>query len=119
MLFVGLSIILTSCGSTDQAEKTANKFFSLLIKEKYTDANKLVETGFDANQQLAEVTYLGKNDKNGKLISAKKTMGFNTQVNNGITTVTLPYMLKYEKTELNFEVTIVDEGSGFKIRSIN
>jgi hypothetical protein len=119
LLFMGICLMLTSCASTDKAEKTADKFFSLLIKEKYAEANKLVATGFDAAQQLAEVTRMGKNDENGKLLSAKKTMGFNTQINNGVTTVTLPYALKYEKTEQNVEVTLVDQGSGLKIRQIN
>lgn len=119
ILFAGMSLILSSCASTDKAQKTADKFFSLLIKGKYEAANKLVETGFGSDRQLTEVKFLGQNDENGKLLSAKKGMGFNTQIHNGVTTVTLPYELKYEKTELNREVTIVDQGSGFKIRSIN
>lgn len=89
------------------------------MKKKYTDANRMVEAGFDAKQQLAQVSQLGQNDQNGKLLSAKKQMGFNTQIINGITTVTLPYELKYEKTEISFDVTLIDSGSGFKIRSIN
>ena len=118
-LFIGLSFLLSSCASTDKAEKITSKFFSLLIKGNYSEANKFVATGYPAEQQLAEVTSLGKNDQNGKLISAKKTMGFNTQMNNGVTTVKLPYQLKFEKAEVNVEVTLVDEGYGLKIQSVN
>lgn len=119
ILFLGMSFLFSSCGSTDAAEKTANKFFSLLLKGDTIHANKFVETGFDRQQQLKEVARLGKNDSDGKLISAKKKMGFNTQMVNGVTSVTLPYELKYEQNELSVQVTLVDEGSGFKIRSIN
>lgn len=119
MLFLGMSVLFTSCGSTDAAEKTANTFFKLLIKGDFNRANALVRTGFDAQLQLKHVSTLGKNDSDGKLLSAKKTMGFNTNITNGITTVELPYTLKYEKNELSVEVVLVNRGSGFKIEHVN
>ncbi len=119
VLFVGMSFLFASCGSTDAAEKTATKFFKLLIKGDFKKANTFISAGFDPDVQLQQISRLGKNDTAGKLLSAKKTMGFNTNITNGITTVKLPYLLKYEKSELSVEVTLVNRGSGFKIQSIN
>ena len=117
-IFLGLGFLLSSCESANEAEKTADQFFRLLIKGKSTEANAMVETGFDSQEQLEEVKSLGKNLKNGKLLSAKKSMGFNTRISNGITTVELPYTLKYSKIELDMQVVLVDRGKGYKITSI-
>lgn len=119
ILFVGMSFLFSSCGSTEAAEKTANIFFKLLVKGDFAKANNLVKTGFDPQLQLKQVTALGKSPSDGKLLSAKKTMGFNTQIVDGVTSVTLPYTLKYEKNELSVEVTLVDDGEGFTIRNVN
>lgn len=121
ILFVGLSLIISSCGSADKAEKCADKFFSKIIKQKYNDALKMVELDLvkiDVNVYREQLELLGENEQDGKLLSAKKTMGFNTSINNGITTVKLPYELKYQKGSSHFEVVIVDRGKGFKISSI-
>jgi len=117
-LFLGAALFLSSCGSTDVAEKTADSFFLLLIKGKPEKANKFVSTGFDAESQLAAVKTLASNERSGKLLKATKTAGFNTEINNGITTVKLPYELKYENETLNYEVVIVDRGEGFKIENV-
>ncbi len=122
ILFLGMSFLFSSCGTkeaTDAAGKTANKFFTLLIKGDNVRASNFVEPSFDSRQQLEEIARLGKNDANGKLISAKKSFGFNTQIMNGVATVTLPYQLKYERNELSVQVTLVGKGSRFKIRSIH
>ena len=118
VLFLGLGLFLTSCGSTDAAEKTSKKFFKLLISGEIENANKLVATGLDAETQLDQIKMLAEDPTMGKLVKAEKKMGFNTQVNNGITSVKLPYELKYEKQTLNREVTIVNRGAGFKIEAI-
>ncbi len=117
-VFLGAAFFLSSCGSTDVAEKTADSFFVLLINGETEKANKLVSTGFDAESQLAAVESLASNDRSGKLLKATKTAGFNTEINNGITTVKLPYELKYQHETLNYEVVIVDRGAGFKIENV-
>ncbi len=53
-----------------------------------------------------------------QLLMAKKGMGFNTNISNGITTVELPYKLIYENDEVNAQVVIVNRGSGFCISSV-
>ena|SRR6218665_522307 len=118
-LFLGLGLFISSCGSTDVAEKTANTFFVLVIGGEFEKANQLVESGFDAASQLNGVKYIGENEQYGKLLTAKKGMGFNTEVNNGVTTVKLPYELKYQNGTVNAEVVIVDNGAGFKIREVS
>lgn len=118
-IFLGICFLLSSCGSANEAEKTADQFFRLLVNGKYTEANALVETTFAPQRQLENVKSLGMNLKDGKLQSAKKSMGFNTQINNGVTKVTLPYTLKYSRAEIKVDVILVDQGKGYKIQTIN
>lgn len=119
ILFLGMSFLFSSCGAKNAAEKKTNQFFALVIKGDYANASKYVESGLDQEEQLKVIARMGKNDLDGKLVSAKKSWGFKTQVTNGITRVTLPYQLKYERKELSVQVRLVDNGSGFKIQSIN
>lgn len=122
IFFAALLFFMGSCGSADKGEKCADKFFTNIIKGKYDAALKMVELDLatvDLNVYKNQLQNLGENERDGKLLSAKKTVGFNTSINNGITTVTLPYELKYERGSSNFEVVIVDRGKGFKISSIH
>lgn len=118
ILFTGLAS-MTSCESSNKAEDIADKFFKHLQNEKYDAAINLLDTvalrGIDYRSQ---VEYMGNNQVNGKLMKAEKLFGFNTNVNNGVTTVKLPYALEYEKATVNFNVIVVDRGEGLKIEAI-
>jgi hypothetical protein len=117
--FLGIGFLFTSCGSADAAEKTSNSFFALLIKGQYAKAEKMVDRPpGDTTDFIAQMQALGENQVNGKLKSAKKSIGFSTSINNGVTTVELPYILVYEKGERRVQVVIVDHGSGYKIASV-
>lgn len=118
-LFVGISFLFTACGSADAAEKTSNTFFSLLIKGQFAKAEKMVDRPpGDTTDFIEQMKAMGEDPVNGKLKSAKKTVGFNTNINNGVTTVELPYVLVYEKGERRVQVVIVDRGGGNKIASV-
>ena len=118
-LLLGLLFVLFSCGSADKAEKTANKFFSLIINGNTAQAVSICIDGqIDKAGMTEAIEYFRKNDEAGKLLSAKKGLGFNTSIENGVTKVALPYLLKYEKYEKNVEVQLIDQGSGFKIVSV-
>ncbi len=119
ILFLGLALSLTSCGSADKAQKTSDQFFHLIIKHKYSEAAKMINTVGATNAQMeTALEQIADHPTFGKLKSAEKGMGFNTQINNGITSVTLNYNLTYEKSEESMEVVLVDRGSGFKIESV-
>ncbi|NRA12904.1 MAG: hypothetical protein HRT57_13190 [Crocinitomicaceae bacterium] len=119
VLLIGLILSLTGCGSVDEGEKCADKFFKHIIDQNFEEAVKLVDLDpLTAVDLEVKIRALGENEKDGKLLSAKKGTGFSTNVSNGITTVELPYNLKYEKATYNFQVVIVDRGNGFKIVAI-
>ncbi|MGB1039784.1 MAG: hypothetical protein ACPGVD_02840 [Flavobacteriales bacterium] len=110
---------LLSCGSTDKGKSCADSFFNHVISEKYDSALILMENmSLSDSTSFAKMKIFGNNPDFGKLISAEKGFGFNTNVSNGITTVRLPYKLKYENVEVSREVTIVDRGNGYKIKAI-
>jgi len=116
---VVLAFNLSSCGKTEMAQKCSDKFFKLVIKEKYESASKLLEPSTEKEELVLFLKSLHDDAKNGKLLSFEKTTGFNTQMKNDVTTVTLPYALKYEHGERQCEVILVDRGKGFKISSLH
>jgi len=119
VLFLGLALSLTSCGSADKAQKTSDRFFQLILKHEYSEAIKLINTvgATDAQMETA-LAQIADHPSFGKLKSAKKGFGFNTQISNGITTVTLNYDLTYEESEQRMQIVMVDRGSGFRIESV-
>lgn len=118
-LFIGITLLFASCGSVDAGEKTANQFFKLLVEAQYDKAEKMLDRPLgDTTNYIAQMQAMGENSVDGKLKSAKKSMGFSTSINNGITTVELSYTLVYERGKRNVEVVIVDRGSGNKIASV-
>ena len=115
-LLVGFTFLFSQCGSADEAEKTANHFFATIIKQDFEKAANLMERPLgDTTNFVVQLQAFANNPTNGKLLDFKKTMGFNTSISNGIKTVKLPYMLKYDKGNRSFEVTTVSRGGGYKI----
>ncbi len=117
-LFISVLTLLffLNCGSTDSGKLCADKFFSYVINEKYDSALNLMENmPLNDSTSMIGIKTFGNNADLGKLLSAEKGFGFNTNVSNSITTVVLPYKLKYENAELSRQVTIVDRGNGFKV----
>lgn len=111
--------ILAACGKADEGEKCVDAFFKYAVNEKYDRAANLLELeGVERSAYDSIVESFVNTSDIGKLVGAKKQMGFNTNVSNGITTVVLPYSLKYEKETMERSVTVVDRGKGFRIVSI-
>lgn len=119
ILFLGLTLTMTSCGAADDAEKHANKFFKHLIKGNFSKASNFLDpTITSTDGYLDQIMGMAENQQNGKLLSAEKSIGFKTNIENGITKVELPYKLTYEKGINHFQVIIVDRGGGYKIVAI-
>ena len=120
ILLSGLLVTFTQCKSTDAGVKTADKFFSLIVKGKFEKAAKMVELPIgDTTDLTANLKVMANNPVHGQLLSFNKSFGFSTNINNGITRVELPYVLTYEKGTESFTVVIVDRGSGNRIVSVN
>tara|TARA_B100000508_G_scaffold141026_1_gene145347 strand:- start:129551 stop:129934 length:384 start_codon:yes stop_codon:yes gene_type:complete len=118
ILVIGL-LLVASCGSSDKGQKFADKFFKLAIQGDYEKAGTMLEEKPNTNlDPVAAVESFANSPKYGKLKSAKKGLGFNTNINNGVTTIKLPYSLVYENGEYNTNVTIIDRGMGMKISYI-
>jgi hypothetical protein len=118
LLLIMPLLLLSSCGSADKAEKTADKFFAHIRAGRIQKAASMTSVSVPNSlltQQLEEL----RSNAAGTLKSAKKGMGFNTQMVNGTTTVTLPYVLTYDTDERSVDVVLVDQGDGFKIFTIN
>ena len=120
VLLSGLMFTLAQCGSADAGAKTANKFFTALVKGKIEKAADMVKLPVgDPSDVVAQLEAMANNPVNGKLIGFKKSMGFSTNINNGVTRVELPYVLTYEKGTQSFTVVIENRGQGNKIISVH
>lgn len=119
ILFLGLTLTMTGCGAAGDAEKQANKFFKHLIKGNFSKASGFLDpTITSSDDYLIQIKAMAENQQNGKLVSAEKTIGFKTNIENGITKVELPYKLTYEKGISHHQVIIVNRGGGYKIVAI-
>ena len=118
-LLVGLSFLFSQCGSADEAEKFSDQFFTLIVKQEFEKAAEMMDRPLgDTTNFALQLQAFQNNPTNGQLLSFKKSMGFNTSISNGIKTVKLPYVLKYDKGNRSFEVTIINRGGGYKIVSV-
>lgn len=119
VLLSGLIFTLAQCGSADAGAKTADRFFSTIIKGNFERAAKMVELPVrDTTDIIAQLQVMANNPVNGQLISFKKSVGFSTTINNGVTTVELTYVLTYEKGTQSFTVITENRGRGNKIISV-
>lgn len=118
-LLTGLLFVLAQCGAADAGAKTADQFFATIVKGDLEKAAAMVELPLgDTTNLIPQLQQLRSNPVNGQLKSFKKSMGFNTNASNGVTTVELPYVLTYEQGTQNFNVVIQNRGQGYKILSV-
>ena len=117
--FLFLAIIFSSCsiGETSaEAQSIAEEFYGYLSDKNYDKAMELVDeeskTATDGDQWLM---VLSQKEGYGKFLGFKKDIGFNTNYNNGTTTVKLNYTCDYEKFTLYEHFVMVKRGNLFKV----
>lgn len=118
-LLSGLLFCLAQCGAADEGTKFADTFFSTIMERDFEKAAEMVELpGLNQSDLIDDLKRLENNSANGQLKSFKKSIGFKTNISNGVTTVQLPYTLTYEYGDQSFNVVIEDRGRGNKIVSV-
>jgi hypothetical protein len=117
--FLFLAIIFSSCsiGETSaEAQSIAEEFYGYLSDKNYDKAMELVDeeskTATDGDQWLM---VLSQKEGYGKFLGFEKDIGFNTNYNNGTTTVKLNYTCDYEKFTLYEHFVMVKRGNLFKV----
>lgn len=119
LLLTGLLFSFAQCGSAEAGEKMADTFFSLIMEKDFEKAEKLIDRPIgDTSNFIQQLEWMENNPTNGQLLGFKKSIGFSTKMNNGVTTVELPYNLKYENGVQAVKVVIQNRGSGHKIVSV-
>ena len=118
LLLVGITS-LTGCKTTEEAKNFTEEFLTQVVNQEFDQAatkiSALAANGADVSSRC-KLMY--DNPDYGKLQSFEKGMGFNTSIQNGISTVQLNYDLTYEKGEVTYGFVLVDRGAGFKIEGI-
>ncbi|MFK7757855.1 MAG: hypothetical protein AB8B53_13075 [Flavobacteriales bacterium] len=120
LLAILLIISLGSCETTEKAEACADTFFQEVIAGKHESAsNYLADKPLEKFNKIEVVKLLSINPEQGKLLSASKNTGFSTNIQNGVSTVQMPYELTYENGTITYSVVVVDRGNGMKIEYLN
>jgi len=112
-----LCLALGSCGATEAAEKTVDTFYEILKSKNYDNIEALIDQEaltIDPIETWQQI--LVNKESMGDLESYSKDTGFNTSINNGITTVKIDYTCEYTNGPIYEKFTLVDRGEGFKIR---
>jgi hypothetical protein len=117
--FLFLALIFTSCsiGETSvEAQSIAEEFYGYLSDKNYDKAMELVdEESKTATAEGQWLMVLSQKEGYGKFLGFEKDIGFNTNYNNGTTTVKLNYKCDYEKFTLYERFVMVKRGNLFKI----
>jgi hypothetical protein len=115
-LFIGISVLLTSC-STDEAEAVADEFHAKLNEGEIDYImDNLVQFGGSTQETkdnfrgaLEYVHQMGQHEKR------EKSTGFDNKINNGVKTVKLSYTF-YIGDELIHERVVLEDSDGtFKV----
>jgi len=119
-LFLPL-LFLTSCGSGDAA-KIADSYHDLLKANNY---DKIADTKLssDATSITTKSDWVGLfkwvGEELGDIKSIEKLSGFNSSMNNGVTTVTLRYQINYVDKSIMYErIILIRDGGEFEIAGI-
>ncbi len=119
ILFLPL-LFLTSCGSGDAA-KTADTYHTFM---KAKDYNSITENCLSADAKAITpvrdwLNLFEEVGGLGEIKSIDKVTGFNSSMNNGVTTVTLRYHYKYVgNVELYERIILIRDGGDFEIAGI-
>lgn len=117
ILLIGISTLtFTSCSSAVEAEKVADNFHQKLDDG---DTDYIVKNLADIEGGVTEQEwrdFLELVNSWGPQTDRIKGTGFNTKINNGVTTVKLSYTFNVEEYGLIHErLVLVDRGEGYKI----
>jgi hypothetical protein len=111
-----LAVTFSSCMQTKQARITADQFYEMLMNKDYDGAVDLIHSDALQITPKADWFQLFKSKEAiGEMKSFKKQLSTNTQINNGVTTVSLKYTTTYGDTQYQDDITIRNEGKKFKI----
>lgn len=122
-LTLGVALValltLNSCGiseATEEAEKKADEFHQLIKERKYTEIVDMVsDDALKLTQKEDWELLFRQMEEFGKFKKAEAKSSFDTNIENGTTTVSLKYTLYFEKGTLDEEIVFVKTTGEFKI----
>lgn len=114
--FLILAITFSSCKQTKQAGVAADHFYELLMQKDYDGAVKLIHSDALLITSKADWMQLFKTKASvGEMKSFEKQFSSNTQMENGVTTVSLKYTTTYGDTKFQDDIMLRNEGKHFKV----
>jgi len=114
-LLLSLSFLLAGCNFGEAAEEAmtyADKFHEHMKNGNEQGMIDMIHEdamSADGDDFKALIYSL---DQLGKVKKVKKEMGFNTQITNGVTTVTLNYTIEFEDRTMKEEIVFRDADDG-------
>lgn len=114
LLLISILFVLAGCGlkqSTNEATSVANKFNKHLKEHQFDELFKMLDNSIMEKHSEEEITAAFELVHSfGKIKSIKKGIGFNTNINNNVTTVELNYTITCEKRTFNEQLILVRTG---------
>lgn len=111
-----VAFLVVGCDATQDATETGKEFHELLMAGDYDALTEMIsEEGLDASS-AEDWTDLFMRINESEIESYKKT-GFNTNINNGVTKVTLNYTIELKKEDDTYyeEIIFIKKGDEFKL----
>ena len=115
--FVSIALIMNGCGfgvKAKTAEPIATKFYEILQSKEYNKLEAIMDESAGSKDEWMAVIDL-QNEVLGDLKSFDKKLGFNTSINNGITSVELNYECQYENAVTDETLYLKQGKKGFKV----
>jgi len=118
LIFVAL-ITLSGCGlreANDEAAKEISKFHKHMKNGNHSAmVNMFDDEALRATPRREILTLFERIEQFGKVKNVTQNMGFNSSINNGVTTVELSYTIEFEDRTMQEEFTMRKTGDKFKI----
>ena len=108
---------MNGCGfgvKAKTAEPIATKFYEILQSKEYNKLEAIMDESAGSKDEWMAVIDL-QNEVLGDLKSFDKKLGFNTSINNGITSVELNYECQYENAVTDETLYLKQGKKGFKV----
>jgi hypothetical protein len=116
-IFGSLLFVLGSCSvSPEEAEKQATVFYEKLKQHDYEAIKGMLdEEALNANTWEEWLQILSNKEQLGELVSFEKSMGFHTNYQNGVSTISFRYTTEYTDLTLYEFIKLVKRGEEYKV----
>jgi hypothetical protein len=116
ILLISFTFFAYSCGSIEGSNETGEEFYEYIKNNQFESVTKLFDESVIKNEKAKEIvnTLNEIKKQRGKIESYKKT-GFNTNINDENTIITIDYDVTYTNGVYKEQLEMIKSGNDYKI----